>query len=57
MKKIFGFMVFTGVVLAMATAGGFDSGIISLTRIFVQSVISIALIYSGSMMLGRSREA
>ena len=57
MKKIFGFMIFTGVILAMATAGGFDSGIISLTRILVQSLISVILIYSGGMMLGRSQEA
>lgn len=57
MKKIFGFMVFTGVILAMATAGGFDSGIISINRILVQSVISVALIYTGSAMLGRGQEA
>ncbi|MBQ3110801.1 MAG: hypothetical protein IJC69_06640 [Clostridia bacterium] len=57
MKKIFGFMVFAGVILAMTTAGGFDSGIISISRILTQSVISIALIYTGSTMLGRSHEA
>ncbi len=57
MKKIFGFMVLTGVVLAMATAGGFDTGIISIERIFAQSALSVALIYSGGMMLERSREA
>ena len=57
MKKIFGFMVFAGVILAMATAGGFDSGIISMNRILAQSVISIALIYTGSVMLGRGQEA
>lgn len=57
MKKIFGFMVLCGIILAMATAGGFDSGIISIGRIFVQSVISVLLIYTGGMMLGRSQEA
>jgi hypothetical protein len=57
MKKIFGFMVFTGVILAMATAGGFDSGIISINRILAQSVISVVLIYTGSAMLGRGQEA
>lgn len=57
MKKLFGFMVICGIVLAMATAGGFDSGIISLGRIFVQSMVSVALISTGGMMLGRSNEA
>lgn len=57
MKKIFGFMVMAGIVLAMATAGGFDSGIISIGRIFVQSVVSVVLIYTGGMMLGRSQKA
>ena len=57
MKKIFGFMVFACVILAMTTAGGFDSGIISISRILTQSVISSALIYTGSTMLGRSHEA
>lgn len=56
MKKIFTIMVLAGVVLAMATAGGFDSGVISIGRIFIQSIVSVALIYSGGMMLGRSAE-
>ena len=57
MKKIFAFMVLAGIVLAMATAGGFDSGIISIGRIFAQSIVSVVLIYSGGMLLGRSQEA
>lgn len=57
MKKIFALMVLTGIVLAMATAGGFDSGVISIGRIFAQSAFSVALIYSGGIMLGRSRHA
>lgn len=57
MKKLFGLMILAGIILAMATAGGFDSGVIDSGRIFVQSVISVALIYSGSVLMGRSVEA
>ena len=57
MKKIFAFMMFAGLVLAMATAGGFDSGIISTGRICMQSALSALLILSGGMMLGRGQEA
>ena len=57
MKKIFTLMVSMGIVLAMATAGGFDSGIISMERILIQSVVSVALICVGGMMQGRSAEA
>lgn len=57
MKKMFGLMIFTGVLLAAATAGACDSGVVSVDRIFVQSLLSAALIYFGTLFMGRSAEA
>ena len=54
MKKIFAFMMFAGLVLAMATAGGFDSGIIGTGRICMQSALSALLILSGHVVISAS---
>ncbi|MBR5535954.1 MAG: hypothetical protein IKU60_04825 [Clostridia bacterium] len=56
MKKIFGLMIITGMFLAMTTAGGVDSGIISSGRIVVQSLISAILMLTGGVLSGRSAQ-
>lgn len=57
MKKIFGLMVLCGILLAVATAGGVDSGVIDSGKILVQSAISAALIYTGSYFLRGGEKA
>ncbi len=57
MKKMFGLMIFAGILLAAATAGACDSGVVGVDRILVQSLVSAALIYFGTLFMGRSAKA
>ncbi len=57
MKKLFGLMVFCGMLLAVATAGGVDSGVINGGKILCQSAISAILIFTGSYFLRGGEKA
>lgn len=57
MKKLFTLMVVAGAILAMATAGGADSGTITLQRIIVQAALSSFLMIFGTHFLRRGEAA
>lgn len=50
MKKMYGFMILTGLILAMATAGGADSGVLSVSRLALQGAISSLLVLGGTQL-------
>ncbi|MGM9550703.1 MAG: hypothetical protein ACI3XA_00415 [Clostridia bacterium] len=53
MKKIFAVMVFVGFVLAAATAGGVDAGMLSVDRILIQGVMASILMLGGTLLIKR----
>ena len=57
MKKMCAGLVFTGIMLALATAGGADANSISMGRMFFQAVLSAILVLSGTHFAVRGERA
>lgn len=57
MKKIFGFMIGMGIILAFITAGGMDAGSITTDRILVQAAVASLLVFSGTHLMARGEAA
>ncbi len=53
MKKMYGFMIMAGLILAMVTAGGADAGSISNLRLASQAVVSSLLMLLGTFLTVR----
>lgn len=57
MKKIFGLMILTGMIIAYATAGGLDAGVVEGGKAFVQLMMSAVLVFAGSVFMSGDAEA
>lgn len=57
MKKLSVALVTAGILLGVMTAGGCDSGVISIERIVIQSLIASLLIYVGGFVVERGANA
>lgn len=57
MKTIFYVMVFAGLILAAATAGGADMGTLTINRILLQGVMASVLMLSGIFFMRRGEKA
>ncbi len=57
MKKIFVVMMATGLILAAATAGGMDTGALSMGRILLQGLAASMLMLPAAYWLKRGEAA
>lgn len=57
MKKMYGFMIIAGFVLATVTAGGADANSISIMRLASQATVASLLMLSGTFLILRGEKA